>query len=309
MISILTVLMPVILVVFFGWLMRKRNLFSETTVEELKRLLVNNILPVAIFHALSTTSYTGKSLMQVGMMFVIMGISFGAGFLMRPLIKPPFRKYLPFLVSLYEGGMVAYPLYTKLCGVENLYKIAVLDIAGVLFVFGIYMNTLAFEESGEKADLKKAVVKAFKTPAFVASVAGILLGCTGVMKWFTGTGAGQVYESAVATIVDPLSNMILLIVGYNIQTDREVLIPCLKTIGLRILLQAGMICLMLFVLHRLEGPDPLLDKAVLIYMSTPTTYSLQSFIRDKNGANYASTVNALYIFVTIAVFAAVSMFL
>lgn len=35
---------------------------------------------------------------------------------------------------------MAYPLYTSLCGQENLSQIAVLDIAGLLFGFSIYMG-------------------------------------------------------------------------------------------------------------------------------------------------------------------------
>lgn len=307
MVTIFTVLMPVLLVVYFGWMMRRRNLLCEKTVEELKYLLTNNILPVAIFHALATAHYTSQSWTQAGLMLVILFVSFAAGYLMKPLVKQPFRKYVPFLVSLYEGGMVAYPLYAKLCGSENIHRIAVLDIAAILFAFGFYMNMLAFEESGEKADFKKGVIRALKTPAFDASLLGILFGVSGVMTGFLATGAGQVYIAAVQTIVDPLTTMILMVVGYNLQADRELLVPCLKTIGLRIVMQAAMIFLMLFGLHRLEGPDPLRDKAILIFMSAPPTYSLQSFIKDPKGANYASTVNALYIFVSIAVFAAASL--
>lgn len=309
MVSILTVLMPVLLVVFLGWIIRRKNIFSEKTVEELKFMLTNFILPVAIFHALAATKYTSQSWMQVGLMLVVLFVSFAVGYLMKPLIKPPFRKYVPFLVSLYEGGMVAYPLYSKLCGSENVYRIAILDIASILFCFGFYMNVLAFEERGEKADLKNGLLRALKTPAFDASLLGILLGVSGIMQGFLSSGAGQVYKAAVQTIVDPLATMILLVVGYNIQTDREVFIPCLKTIGLRVVLQGGMISLMLFAVHRLAGSNPLTDKAILIYMSAPPTYSLQSFIKDSKGANYASTTNALYIFVSIAVYAAASLLL
>lgn len=301
--------MPVLLVVFVGFIMRKRNILCEKTVEELKKLLVNFILPVAVFHALANARYTAQTWLQTGLMLVILFVSFALGFLMRPLIKPPFRRYVPFLVSLYEGGMVAYPLYTKLCGRENIYRIAVLDIAAILFVFGFYMNVLAFEENGEKPDFKKGILNALKTPAFDASLLGVLIGCSGLMKGFLTTGAGQVYSAAVQTIVDPLSTMILLVVGYNIQTDHELLLPCLKTIGLRVVMQAGLIILMLFGLRRFEGPDLMRDRAILIFMSAPPTYSLQSFLKDPKGANYASTVTALYIFVSIAGFAAASMLL
>ena len=65
-----------------------------------------------------------------------------------------YRKYLPFMVSVYEGGLMAYPLYTSLCGQENLSQIAVLDIAGLLFGFSIYMGMLGQVENGEKIDTK-----------------------------------------------------------------------------------------------------------------------------------------------------------
>ena len=74
-------------------------------------------------------------------------------------------------------------------------------------------------------------------------------------------------------------------------------------------MQAGLIILMLFGLRRFEGPDLMRDRAILIFMSAPPTYSLQSFLKDPKGANYASTVTALYIFVSIAGFAAASMLL
>ena len=44
------------------------------------------------------------------------------------------------MVCVYEGGMMAYPLYTSLCGSEHLSQIAVLDIAGLLFGFSVYME-------------------------------------------------------------------------------------------------------------------------------------------------------------------------
>jgi len=147
------------------------------------------------------------------------------------------------------------------------------------------------------------VVNAFKTPAFVAALLGVALDCSGLMDPFVASRAGEVYKAIVRTISAPLTPMILLVVGYSIEADRNVIVPCLKTIGLRIAIQGVLIAGTIFIMHRLIGVDVERDLAVLIYMSAPTTYSLQSFIKDPKGASYASTVNALYIFVTIAVFA------
>ena len=303
MITVLTTLMPVLLIVLFGMLLRKRRVLSERTVSELKNLLTNNILPVVIFNALATAQLNDRSWIQIGFMMAILFAAFGLGFLVRRLVREPYRKYVPFMVTLYEGGMIAYPLYAQLCGNENLYRIAILDIAGILFCFGFYMNVLASVESGEKGSFGQGIMKALKTPAFVAALLGVIMDCTGLVDPFVASKVGGIYSAIVRTISAPLTPMILLVVGYSIEADRKMLVPCLQTIGLRILIQAVMMGIALFAMHRMLGADPVRDKAILIFMSVPTTYSLQSFIKNREGANFASTVNALYIFVTIAVFA------
>ena len=303
MLAVLCALMPVLLIVSFGALMKKRRVLSENTVSELKRLLTNNILPVVIFNALATADLSKRSWIQIGCMMVILFVSFGAGYLVKPLVEKPYRRYVPFMVTLYEGGMIAYPLYGQLCGSDDLYRIAILDVAAILFCFGFYMNVLAFEESGQKANFKQAVANAFRTPAFVAALLGVVLDCSGLMDPFVASQAGVVYKAIVRTISAPLTPMILLVVGYSIEWDRNVIVPCLKTIALRVLIQGVLIAATIFAMHRLIDVDMDRDLAILIYMSAPATYSLQSFIKNPKGASYASTVNALYIFVTIAVFA------
>ena len=100
-------------------------------------------------------------------MFVMLLLSFVMGFLLKMLMTNTYRKYLPFMVSVYGGGLMAYPLYTSLCGQENLSQIAVLDIAGLLFGFSIYMGLLGQVENGEKINAKKICMGAVKTPVLI----------------------------------------------------------------------------------------------------------------------------------------------
>ena len=59
-----------------------------------------------------------------------------------------------------------------------------------------------------------------------------------------------------------------------------------------------------FLLFSCTRGHPLNGKAVLIFMSVPAACSLHSFIRDPQGANSAPAFNALYFFITAAVYAA-----
>ena len=155
---ILEIILPVLIMLVLGMACRKLKLLTKSGIDNMKLLVTNIMLPVAIFHALATADYSVKTWKLVGIMFVMLVVSFGVGFLLKPLMNGEYRKYLPFMVSVYEGGLMAYPLYTSLCGQENLSQIAVLDIAGLLFGFSIYMGMLGQVENGEKINAKKLCI-------------------------------------------------------------------------------------------------------------------------------------------------------
>ena len=153
--KVLEIVLPVLVMILLGMACRKWKLLNQNGIDNMKVLVTQIMLPVAIFHALATSDYNKETGILVGIMFVMLVISFSLGFAMRPLMpEQRYRKYLPFMVSVYEGGSMAYPLYTSLCGAENLSQIAVLDIAGLLFGFSVYMGMLGQVENGEKIDTK-----------------------------------------------------------------------------------------------------------------------------------------------------------
>ena len=175
-------------------------------------------------------------------MFVMLVVSFSIGFYSARLCRQSvYRKYLPFMVSVYEGGSMAYPLYTSLCGAENLSQIAVLDIAGLLFGFSVYMGMLGQVENGGKDRSGKTVFQCNTHTGVIASVLGIIAGLTGVVqKLLAGPFAGT-YTSVENILTTSITSVILLVVGFSIEFDKKLLSPCIRTIVLRVLLQAVMI--------------------------------------------------------------------
>ena len=78
---------------------------------------------------------------------------------------------------------------------------------------------------------------------------------------------------------------------------------------LRLLVQAGAIALTVAGLRLLVPGDDLLILAVVIYMSAPATFSMQSFLRSRQASAYAAAVSSVYVFISIAVYAVAAMFL
>lgn len=306
--KVLEIISPVLVMIILGILCRKWKLLNKNGIDNMKALVTNIMLPVAIFHALATSDYGAETAKLVGIMFIMLVVSFSIGFLMKPLMTENYRKYLPFMVSVYEGGSMAYPLYTSLCGQENLSQIAVLDIAGLLFGFSIYMGMLGQTENGEKINVKNLAVSAVKTPAFIASVLGIIAGLTGVIKLLLASPAGGIYTSVESILTTALTAIILIVVGFSMELTPELLGPCVRTIVMRIVLQAVMIVCVLLAVHSFIGSNKLLDLAVITYMSAPATFSMQTFLKREDGSAYVSTTNSLYCIVSIVVYMILAFF-
>lgn len=306
--KVLEIISPVLVMIILGILCRKWKLLNKNGIDNMKALVTNIMLPVAIFHALATSDYGAETAKLVGIMFIMLVVSFSIGFLMKPLMTENYRKYLPFMVSVYEGGSMAYPLYTSLCGQENLSQIAVLDIAGLLFGFSIYMGMLGQTENGEKINVKNLAVSAVKTPAFIASVLGIIAGLTGVIKLLLASPAGGIYTSVESILTTALTAIILIVVGFSMELTPELFGPCVRTIVMRIVLQAVMIVCVLLAVHSFIGSNKLLNLAVITYMSAPATFSMQTFLKREDGSAYVSTTNSLYCIVSVVVYMILAFF-
>ena len=300
--DVLQIVMPVLVMIILGMLCRKWKILTGEGVANMKVLVTNVMLPVAIFHALATAEYNKETGILILIMLVMLIVSFSLGFVLKPFLKGKYQRYLPFMVSVYEGGLMAYPLYTSLCGSENLSHVAVLDIAGLLFGFSIYMGMLGQVEDGGKIDVKKLFSSAIRTPAYIASVQGIIAGLSKIIIILLDSPFGGVYQSVENILTTSVTAIILLVVGYSMELNANLLKPCITTILIRMILQGVMMAGVLFAVHSLVGDSQIVNLAIITYMSSPATFSMQTFMKDEEGSAYVSTTNSMYCLVSILVY-------
>ena len=301
--KVLEIILPVLVMILLGMACKRLKLLDQNGINNMKLLVTQIMLPVAIFHALATAEYNKETGILVGIMFVMLVVSFSIGFYSARLCRQSVTGNICPLWSVYTKAVPWPILYIpSLCGAENLSQIAVLDIAGLLFGFSVYMGMLGQVENGEKIDPGKLFSSAIRTPAFIASVLGIIAGLTGVVqKLLAGPFAGT-YTSVENILTTSITSVILLVVGFSIEFDKKLLSPCIRTIVLRILLQAVMIGGVLLAIHYIVGDHLLLNLAVISYMSAPATFSMQTFLKSEDGSAYVSTTNSLYCLVSILVY-------
>ena len=105
MMEMLKALFPVLGMMGIGMFCRKSGAISEKGIQDLKTLMTQIILPIAVFHALATAEYTPQLFTLVGLMLVFMILPFLLGYPLRRVIPQPYSRYTPFMVAVYEGGL------------------------------------------------------------------------------------------------------------------------------------------------------------------------------------------------------------
>lgn len=304
---VLSSVLPIIVMIGIGMLCKKINLLSRNGTRDVKKLITSIILPVAVFHALATAEYNKNMVILFLCMMIVLFISFGIGFVLRPLLPEKYNRYLPFITSVYEGGMMAFPLYMNLFGEEKLANIAIFDIATMLFCFSIFITMLQSVDSGlNRINVSVIIRNAVRNPVFLAAVLGIICGISGIVKIILNTETGIVYLSIKNSITSVLNSLILIIVGYDFEFDKKRVKIAFRSISIRVIIQGLLLIPFGILISYICPGNVYMYGALLIYMSTPPSFSMQSYIETEEPSKLIATTNSLYMVVTLAVYVIVA---
>lgn len=299
------VMLPIIVMLVMGYIFQRTKLITESGMNGIKTYIVRIALPVTIFHAMATADLNGQTARIIIVMFLALSVSMGMGFVLRPFIAVPYKKYLPFLITVFEGGMFSYPLYQNLCGADRLVNIVIVDIAGCIFGFGIFYGILSLVEKETRFSIKTMAKVAVTSPTFNAVVLGLVCNVTGIMDMLSDSCFAESYLAVKELIVAPLTALILIYVGYSLKIEKKLIGICLKTIVLRIIVWVVLALIIMFVLKDIMQ-DKYMLTAFLIMFITPPTFSLPGFVEDKDAAGYFAMTTSIFVIVTVVAYAVVT---
>ncbi len=301
--EVVAIILPVFVMLGLGMSANRFHWVTREGLDGIKLLATNVMLPVVLVNALGTAQYQFSTLLIVGVMLLQLFVALGVGYLARPLIGAQGR-YLPFLTSTFEGGMMGYPLYIALCGSAMLFHIAALDMANCIFTFTVYLTliTATGQKNSEKRQLLHTILHA---PAMYGVVLGILLGVTGILPRLVASQAGDVYTSLIDMITTPVSALILFCVGYDLQLDRSVLSAAVKSAFLRLLLQGILLVCVWFVIRRFATEQEMMI-ALVLYAFMPPCFMSPLYAVSAEDKAYTSTTISFYTLISIAAFTVIS---
>jgi len=299
-IEILRTVLPVIIVLIIGIILRHRRLIERNGINTLKNIVVNVTLPAVLLSAFASTSY---SVRDICIPLIMFGICMAAWILGR-LAGKWFHlqsRFVPFFTTGFEAGMLGYALFTMLYGSSRTAEFAILVLGQVLFVFTVY-KILLDRNSSEKTDGRKILKEMISSPIIISIIIGVLIGATGLYQALEPSGISRIFDACTDFVSAPTSMLILLTIGYDLVLSDIEWKNTLKAVAVRfaIMLVLGAV---FTGIMRLLWPQTDLLAATLVMFLLPPPYVLPVFADDENQRAYVSSVLSIYTLISIIGFA------
>ena len=299
-IEVLQTVLPVLIMIGIGMLCRTRGLISREGVNALKSVVVNIALPAVLVSAFATTQYTFMDVLIPLMMYAVCMAAWALG---KACMRIPglSSRFVPFLTTGFEAGMLGYALFQMLYGSARTAEFARIDLGQVLFVFTLYKVLLGLEGKGKEATgglLKEMLL----SPIIIAIAAGILIGASGLYQSLIPSGISGIFDSCTDFISAPTSAMILLTIGYDLVPGDIPWISVSRVVALRFAIMMLLRTLFLAIVH-LIWPEAALDAAVNVMFILPPPFVLPVFADDADQRVYVSSALSVSTIVAVAGFA------
>ena len=305
-IKILSMVLPVLVMIGLGRLCAVQGILNDERHAGLKSIIGDILLPVVLFNAFFTAQYDGKLLLVFVLVFIGCLIALLAGFALRRFVAP-YGKFMPLLMTSFEGGMLGYALYALLAGQDQTATYAMVDIGQTMFAYTVFLAALKSAEGGKMSP--KAMVRNMVTnKAFLGMTTGIVLGALGVYKLIAPTSFGTVLAELISFITAPTSALILLVVGYQLNFSKKLMKPVAITLALRTAVMAAIFGLVSLILFAIIPYDKLLMLALMLQYTLPAPFIIPLFADLKEDGEYVSTSLSMGTLVSVFLFVFVAAF-
>ncbi|MBR4039487.1 MAG: hypothetical protein IKJ11_05245 [Clostridia bacterium] len=298
--------LPVLVMIVLGRVFALKGILNDERHAGLKTIVGDVLLPLVLFKAFFTAQYGGKLLLVFVTVFMSCLAALAAGFALKKLVRP-YDKYMPLLMTGFEGGMLGYALFALLAGQDQTATYAMADIGQTMFAYTAFLAAL---KSAEGTGMTPgAMIRNMVTNnAFIGMGLGIVLGAAGVYKLIAPMGLCTVLLETIEFITAPTSALILLVVGYQLNFSKKLMKPVAITLALRLGVMVVIFGAVSALLFSILAYDKMLMLALMLQYTLPAPFIIPLFADLKEDGEYVSTSLSMGTLVSVVLFVFVAAF-
>lgn len=280
---------PLVLMILVGVVLKNLRFFRESTLADMKKLIVNISLPATLFITFANTDFHRQYVALIAIVFVFCAVMLFVGDRVGRSVLPDNPVY-PALYSGFEAGMMGYALFASFFAREELFKFAVIDIGQVVFVF-LVMTFYLQKKTGSKTAVKKLMKSFAISPVILAIFFGVFMSASGGYRWVTKFSAFEGVKSTLEILGAMTQPLICIVIGYELRMRAENFKVTLLTILARMsVMIAAAYLISHFVIQQLLGLDRMFSVALFTLFILPPPFVIPIYV-SKAGERQKSLIS------------------
>lgn len=293
-------IIPILLLITFGKLMRSKNWIDSQTADTLKSGIIRIGLPIVLFLTFKDMTLEKEFLFLSLISFFMLTVFYVIGSLVNRIAKIN-NPALPFLATGFSFGLLGVPLFGGVYGIDHLSELSILGIGNEFFLWFLYI-TLLRHHFGKESFSIKAISGFLRSPLIIAILTGLLLNLSGLHRYFDQLiilkGLNRTLES-LATMTTPL---MLIIIGYGIKLEKPSLVVAARLLLIRLIIvfALGYMVKLLVIDPFLHPDSTIFNLAFFTFLILPPPFSLAIFMGEYCSEDETTIVNNTVVLSTLA---------
>ena len=194
--------------------------------------------------------------------------------------------------------MFALAILNMIIGKENLFQIIQMDMVNNIFVFTVVTTGLTLI-SGKKQTTKQVINSIIKSPIIISLILGIIGALFNLGEKIDNSNLSGTYNIIISFLTEPLSSMILLCIGAELEFEIDILKKAIKLFFVRFATMAVLISLSLFVISKIINVNFIFVKSMIIYFLSPSPFILLMYTNDEKVNKFLSGFLSLQIIMSL----------
>ena len=295
--TVLQIITPIFAAVGFGILAKRKNMISAEQMQGLQQYVMKFGLPCVVFNSCYGAKISAEAVTSMALVVPLVLLSSVWAFRSRE--KWGGYHNFPMLFSAKETGMLGIPLFMTLFGVEQAYRVGVLDLAQS--VIAIPCIAILAADAGKNPTVGEITKKVVKSSLLIMSVLGLVLNLSGAAAWMNGVGIGGIITETTGFLSQPVSAAMLFSVGYNFSMGKDSRGEIFRIAAIHFAMFAVFCGIMQGVLL-LGEVDAETRWAVLLYCMLPCSYLSPSLGRSEEEYTISSGVCSILTVISLVIF-------
>lgn len=304
LIGALVSVLPVLILVGLGIVLRMTRVLDDSLVAGLKKLTISVVLPAVLFTSFLTSYIDPQQLWAAFVVFVVCAAMLGLGLLYgrRDAVSP----YTPFMFTGFELGILGFTLFAATYGAVGMSALSVLALGHEVFVWLVFVTVLRAVGSERRTAIQTMRSMA-TSPVIIAIVLGLGLNLAGVGSLLGEVPVGETLMTTLNYLAAVVVPLVLIVVGYGTKLSWAGVRSALPLVAVRLLVMMVLaLAIGWLVFTNLLGLPPIYRHALFTLMVLPPPFILPFFIpreRSKD-TTFTSNVLSLHTLASLAAFAA-----